>query len=129
MVISNGWLFLSADAVSFFINCNRACGIRLWNGIHSTVQKHIVQSLLYSNAIIIVILASNIWSSLAQHVNQPQDDSGDFMSNAGQNMDGGEVIASRLPMLNEQEPSCEELRAMWRYTAILPILPSTFRFI
>lgn len=114
-------LFLPADAVSFFINCNRACGICLWNGIRSTAQTHIVQPLLYANVIIIVMLASNIWSSLAQHVNQPEDDSVDFMSNAGQHMDGGEVIASRLPMLNEQEPSCEELRAMWRYKAILPI--------
>lgn len=68
--------------------------------------------------IIIVILASNIWSSLAQNVNQQHDDSVDYMGNGANNVDGGEVMASRLPVLNEHEPSCEELKAMWRYESI-----------
>lgn len=95
--------------------------------------------------ILIVILASNIWSSHGQ--NPQNDDAADYV-NAGEGDGGGgggggrsddsddstgsggsssssivrdrvqssgEVMASRLPELNENEPSCEELKAMWRY--------------
>lgn len=67
--------------------------------------------LLYGSAILVVILASNIWSTNAQNVNQQRDT--EYVSdNVG--VSNGEVIASRLPALNGHEPSCEELRAMWR---------------
>lgn len=66
--------------------------------------------------ILIVILASNVCSSHAQNANQQQHDS-DYISSSGNGMgvvSSGEVMASRLPVLNGHEPSCEELRAMWR---------------
>lgn len=76
--------------------------------------------------ILIVILASNIWSSHGQNINPQQDDVADYGAggsggggNDG-NSDGdrvtnsGEVMASRLPVLNEHEPSCEQLKTMWR---------------
>lgn len=102
------------------------------------VQKKIrVDSALYGNVILIVILVSNIWSTHGQNVNPQQDDAADYVgpgggvggadgvgSNGGA-VDGdrvpssGEVMmASRLPVLNEHEPSCEELKAMWRYAII-----------
>lgn len=106
-------------------------------GTHlSVVQKKIrVDSGLYGNVILIVILASNIWSSHGQNVNSPQDDAADYVGSGGGGGGGssvvgngaadgdrvvssGEVMASRLPVLNEHEPSCEELKAMWRYAII-----------
>lgn len=86
-----------------------------------------VDSALYGNVILIVILASNIWSSHGQNVNPQHDDAADYVGAGGddrQNVDAdrvvssGEVMASRLPVLNEHEPSCEELKAMWRYIHI-----------
>lgn len=92
--------------------------------------------------ILIVILASNIWSSHGQNVNPQNDDAADYVNAGGGDGGGGgggdggdnngsggssssivrdrvqssgEVMASRLPELNENEPSCEELKAMWRY--------------
>lgn len=91
-------------------------------------QKQIrVDSALYGNVILIVILASNIWSSHGQNVNPQNEDAADYVNAAGGSGGGsnsaerdrvvqssGEVMASRLPVLNENEPSCEELKAMWR---------------
>lgn len=89
--------------------------------------------------ILIVILASNIWSSHGQNVNPQNDDAADYVNagggGGGGSSDGvgvgdsniaerdrvqssGEVMASRLPVLNENEPSCEELKAMWRYVSM-----------
>lgn len=90
--------------------------------------------------ILIVILASNIWSSHGQNVNPQNDDAADYVNaGGGGGGDGssggvgvgdsniaerdrvqssGEVMASRLPVLNENEPSCEELKAMWRYVSM-----------
>lgn len=88
------------------------------------MQKKIrVDSALYGNVILIVILASNIWSSYGQNVNPQSDDAADYVGpgGSGNSAEGdrvaisGEVMASRLPVLNEHEPSCEELKAMWRY--------------
>lgn len=94
-------------------------------------QKQIrVDSALYGNVILIVILASNIWSSHGQNVNPQNDDAADYVNAGGGGGGGsnsaerdrvqssGEVMASRLPVLNENEPSCEELKAMWRYVYI-----------
>lgn len=65
--------------------------------------------------ILIVFLASNFWSSLAQNVNQPQEDPMDYMlGTSGRNgLDDVSAIAARYAYGNA-EPSCEELRAMWR---------------
>lgn len=120
---------------------HRSCGIYwrrdnrgftsclLFNIFAAIEQKQIrVDSALYGNVILIVILASNIWSSHGQNVNPQNDDATDYV-NAGGGSDvsgsnsaerdrvqsSGEVMASRLPVLNENEPSCEELKAMWRY--------------
>ncbi|XP_055313788.1 uncharacterized protein LOC129575024 isoform X4 [Sitodiplosis mosellana] len=92
------------------------------------LKKIRVDSALYGNVILIVILASNIWSSHGQNVNPPHDDAADYVGPGGGGSGGGgngaadgdrvassgEVMASRLPVLNEHEPSCEELKAMWR---------------
>lgn len=67
--------------------------------------------------ILIVILASNVWSSHAQNANQQQHSDADYISSSDGSIgavSNGEVMASRLPVLNGHEPSCEELRAMWR---------------
>lgn len=65
--------------------------------------------------IFLIILVSNIWLTNAQNVNQQQQQQPDtdyVGGNVGES--NGEVIASRLPVLSGHEPSCEELRAMWR---------------
>lgn len=62
--------------------------------------------------ICLIILVSNIWSTNAQNVNQQQPDTDYVGGNVGES--NGEVIASRLPVLSGHEPTCEELRAMWR---------------
>ncbi|XP_055313787.1 uncharacterized protein LOC129575024 isoform X3 [Sitodiplosis mosellana] len=94
------------------------------------MKKIRVDSALYGNVILIVILASNIWSSHGQNVNPPHDDAADYVGPGGGGSGGGgngaadgdrvassgEVMASRLPVLNEHEPSCEELKAMWRFS-------------
>ncbi|XP_031630273.1 uncharacterized protein LOC116345217 [Contarinia nasturtii] len=91
------------------------------------MKKIRVDSALYGNVILIVILASNIWSSHGQNVNPQQDDVADYVGPGGDgggggNSDGdrvtnsGEVMASRLPVLNEHEPSCEQLKTMWRFS-------------
>lgn len=59
-----------------------------------------------------MVISSNKCSILAQNIPQPQHQSDYVSNNVGVN--SGEVIAARLPVLNAQEPSCEELRAMWR---------------
>lgn len=98
------------------------------------MQKKIrVDFALYGNVILIVILVSNIWPSHGQNVNPQNDDAADYVGpggggggvgvggvagNSGERdrvPNSGEVMASRLPVLNEHhEPSCEELKAMWR---------------
>lgn len=82
------------------------------------MQKPLVDSIFGANVILIIISVSNIWSSHAQNVNQQHDPN--YLSNGGSGNSGegggsvnsGEI--SRLPVLNENEPSCEELKAMWR---------------
>lgn len=119
--------------------------MHVWHIRDSIVQKNIqVDSTLYGNVILIVILVSNIWSSHGQNVNPQNDDAADYVGpdggggdsgggggggggNVGVNVNvannngerdripnSGEVMASRLPVLDENEPSCEELKAMWR---------------
>lgn len=98
---------------------------------------------------LIVILASNIWSTHGQNVNPQHDDAVDYVGAVGGGDDSdsvggsisverdivpssGEVMASRLPVLNENEPSCEELKAMWRYhndLIELWMVPSIFVFV
>lgn len=92
-------------------------GARLLAWSMRNQQKHIVESTLYGNVILILVLASNFWSSLAQDVvdQQSQDGGSDFLPGIpgpGSNRD--EAIAARV-MFNDLEPTCEELRAMWRY--------------
>lgn len=91
------------------------------------MQKPLVNSIFGVNVILIIIFISNIWSSHAQNVNQQHDP--DYLLNGGSgggggsggvdnSAEGGTVNSgeiSRLPILNENEPSCEELKAMWRY--------------
>lgn len=113
----------------------------------TNIQKLIrVDSTLYGNVILIVILASNVCSSHGQNANLQNEDTAEYVNAGGGSDDGdgdggggggdgggsdntgsgdnssrhrvqnsGEVMASRLPVLNVNEPSCEELKAMWRY--------------
>lgn len=50
---------------------------------------------------------------MAQNMPLQQRPTGYIRSDAV-GVSSGEVMAARLPSLNAQEPSCEELRAMWR---------------
>lgn len=62
-------------------------------------------------ATFIMIIASSVCSIVAQSVQSPH--SQDYVSNSV-GVSNGEVMAARSPALNAHEPSCEELRAMWR---------------
>lgn len=76
------------------------------------MQKPLADPIFGAHTILLIIFVSYIWLSHAQNVNQQHEP--DLSNNDGiGSVNSGEI--SRLPVLNENEPSCEELKAMWRY--------------
>lgn len=76
-------------------------------------QARTYKPILYYGAVLSIIFSSNVYSTFAQNIPQQQQHQTDYVSNSvGAN--SGEVISGRSPILNTQEPTCEELRAMWR---------------
>lgn len=77
-------------------------------GVFSSLQNQLIKLILYGGAVLLII-TSKVPSILSQNIQ------GQHQTNyVGKSADSGEVISGRSPALNEHEPSCEELRAMWR---------------
>lgn len=84
------------------------------------LKNQLTKSTICGGVVIVMIVNFNIKEVMAQNVQEHQTDHISGSANEAQSGSGsapgnsGEVIAARSPVLSSYEPSCEELRAMWR---------------